>query len=57
MLKRDEELAQISGRQGNKVDDFASKDKLDIIVSKWELNYSGADVEVVDVTEQFIIFN
>lgn len=40
----------------DKVDDFASKEKLDIIVSKWELNYSGTDVEIVDVTEQIINF-
>jgi len=36
----------------DKVDELAKQEKLDIIVSKWELNYSIANAEIVDVTEQ-----
>lgn len=35
-----------------KLDKFAQDEKLNAIVSKWELNYSDINVEIVDVTEQ-----
>jgi hypothetical protein len=36
----------------DKISEFAKNEKLNIIVSKWELNYYGTNVEIIDVTEK-----
>ena len=36
----------------DKVQKFAQSEKIDLIVSKWELNYSSSQFEIVDITEQ-----
>jgi len=42
----------------DKIDSLAKAEKLDIILSKWELNYSGSNCEVVDITEKIaLLFN
>ena len=36
----------------DKLSEFAKNEKLNFIVSKWELNYYSTDAEIVDVTEK-----
>jgi Ni,Fe-hydrogenase I large subunit len=39
----------------DKVDSLAKAENLDGIVSKWELNFHGGNIEVVDVTEKIAL--
>lgn len=39
-----------------KMDTLAKKENLTAIVSRWELVYSGMDVELVDITEKIVEF-
>jgi|CZKP01.1.fsa_nt_gi hypothetical protein len=36
----------------DKIDSLAKAEKIDLVVSKWELNYSNANCEVIDITEK-----
>jgi hypothetical protein len=42
----------------DKIDSLAKAEKLDLILSKWELNYSSSNCEVVDISEKIgLLFN
>jgi len=43
-------VAEILGKFSKELIELGKKEKLIAIVSKWELNFSSADVELVDVT-------
>ena len=36
----------------DKISELAKNEKLNIIVSKWELNFKGSNVEIIDITEK-----
>jgi hypothetical protein len=42
----------------DKIDSLAKAEKIDLVVSKWELNYSDPNCEVIDITEKIAsLFN
>lgn len=47
-------VAGIMSKVKDKLPDVAKKAKVQALVSKWELNYQSAEVEVVDVTDALI---
>jgi hypothetical protein len=36
----------------DKISELAKNEKLNIVISRWELNFSGANAEIVDITEK-----
>jgi hypothetical protein len=36
----------------DKIDSLAKAEKIDLVVSKWELNYSDTNCEIIDLTEK-----
>ena len=43
-------VAEILAEHENGIKKIAKENNLTLIVSKWELNYSGDDIEIVDIT-------
>jgi len=43
-------VSEIMEKQSESLKELAKKENLAVIVSKWELNYSSPDVEIVDIT-------
>lgn len=47
-------IRAIMTRLATQLEQIVATEKLDLVVSKWELNYAGADVVTVDITEKII---
>lgn len=47
-------VAEILEKKADVIKAIAKKDKLSAVVSKWELNYAGSDIEQVDITVELL---